>query len=154
MCHCAAGSGQQFEGAREARTDANGAKVAAVAGENTINAAAFGHSSYHPVNETETEIFELRIQLQRSGDVGRKGISAISRRIALHSAVGINPRYSGRARIHRRACCWWTRQKRGWGRRRFRIRSEADSPAARARFKARTSSSSSRTVVETRRAIH
>lgn len=39
-------------------------------------------------------------------------------------------------------------------RRPFRISSEAECPAARARFNARTSSSSSRTVVEISRAIH
>lgn len=72
MWKCTA-SGQQFEGARKAGTDANGAKIAVVAGENTINVAAFGHSRYHPVNEPEAQIFELRIQLLRTCDVGREG---------------------------------------------------------------------------------
>src|SRR5581483_78675 len=62
--------GKRSRSAREAWANADGAEVAAVAGENAVNPAPLGYGSDRPVNDSEVEILEFGIQLQCLGDVG------------------------------------------------------------------------------------
>ena len=63
---------QNIEGACEAGTNAEGAKIAAVACENAVNLPALRYGGYRPVHQSEFESLKSGIQLQCSGDVGRK----------------------------------------------------------------------------------
>jgi hypothetical protein len=68
----ATASGQHFKSPCEPWADADCAKIAPIAGQNPIDAPALRYSRHRPIDQSQTEAFELGIQLQCPGDIGWK----------------------------------------------------------------------------------
>ena len=55
-------SREKFESAREPGANADSRKISSIAGENAVNLAALGYSSYQPVDQPKAESFEFGVQ--------------------------------------------------------------------------------------------
>ena len=66
-------SRHQLQGLSKARTDSYRSKIPPVGRQNSVDPTSLGNRSHRAINQAEIEICESGIQLEGTGNVGRKG---------------------------------------------------------------------------------